>query len=326
MATEGKNDPVADGRLKVSVADDEAFTGTASQGEDGKFKVDSSSDGDRSSIFSEQELKELEGEDGDEGQGEGDKDAGSEGSEGEASSDAEGVDQVGDPAGEVEPLPEFDPESTEAVDAYDKRYFTEDGRINEEALGAVVFANSQKEGGKPELNAGDYAYLEHKLGLSRPVVDKHIEGQIALRQQKETAFYSSVGGKENYEGVLAWAKDNYTPEQKARFNKIVNGSDQDAVKEQIDLLMARAEKGGYKAPAGSGKPDTKESDKGAQRTPPGRPVSPKKTTASSTPPVPKRLVPFANNEEYRKELREAGNDKAKQQAVRQRLAASTFWK
>lgn len=236
-----------------------------------------------------------------------------------------------------EALPEFDAEKPEVIEAYDGRYFKDvDGKptLDIDKLGEVVYANSQKTDdkgniiGKPELNAGEYAWLEARLGVTREQADETIAGRIALKQQKETAFYTSVGGKDNWDGVLAFAKEKnlYKPEQKAKFNAALKAGGDEAM-EQIELLFARAEKAGYR---GAGpKPDPKVAQKpasllGAPRA--KKPASPQKSASGAEVRQAGGLKPFENNDEYVAALRAAGTDKAKVEEARKRLAASTYWR
>lgn len=246
---------------------------------------------------------------------------------------AEGADDKGDGEGKAEPdtsepLPEFNAEDETVVAAYDERFYPEvDGKrvLSFENLGAEVYANSQKEGGTPVLNEGTYAWLE-SMGIPRERADLHIAGEIAVKERREAGFYEAVGGKDLWEAEVAWGKANYTPEQKARFKAAMDKGGEDA-QEQIDLLKARAAKGGFKF---TGKTTAAPKADAPAKKPGGlrRDASPKKTTSAADTPTKGggNAAPYANADEHRKALREAGSDPTAQALVSKRLAASTFWK
>lgn len=230
------------------------------------------------------------------------------------------------PAGDAdtsEPLPDFNPEDPEVTAKYDERYFTEKG-LNQDTLGQEVYANSQKEGGKPVLNEGTYKYLEAKLGVTRDMADAHIAGQIALKQQNDATFYGMVGGEEAWKAQLAWGSANYTPEQKARFRKAMDAGGEEA-KEAAELLGTRFTKAGGKVPLPAETPAPVRAGFGR---PERRAASPAKTTATAagggaggTP-----AEPYADQKEYNAALKAAGRDPAAQAKVRKRLAASPWMK
>lgn len=94
---------------------------------------------------------------------------------------------------------------------------------------------------KGALSPDSYKELE-AMGHSKQVVDTYLQG---LQQQQEAAL-APVGGKENYSKVLAWAKDNLTPEEITSFDSAVNGPQQKIALEWINSK--------YSAAQGPGKP------------------------------------------------------------------------
>lgn len=230
-----------------------------------------------------------------------------------------------------EPLPEFDPANEEVAKAYEERYFTEDGKLNQEALAAVISANMTKEGGKPELNAGEYAFLEARLGLPRVIVDDHIKGTIALAAEKERAFNTYMGGEGAFEAMSAWAATAYTPEQKDRFNSIMaDKTKTEAEKqEQLDLLKSRFAAAGQKFTSPKKDAGKEEGRKAPPPAPVKRALSPPVTTSNSENAGGRAgPEPFKNAEEHRKAQAAAirEGDKSKIDLVRKRLQASTFWR
>ena len=143
----------------------------------------------------------------------------------------------GEPSGDApEALPDFDPDNEEVSKAYDERYFTDSGEVNLETLTAEFDAN-KGEG----LNAGTYAFLKDRLGLSDAAVKQIEQGQVALRQQADTGFYSKIeGGKDAYESAIKWATDGkgYSDAQKEAYNK-AHQQGGAAFEDAVEALMTR---------------------------------------------------------------------------------------
>lgn len=93
------------------------------------------------------------------------------------------------------------------------------------------------------LTEDTYKALQTK-GLSKEVVDAYIEGQKALADNKAQKLLNYVGGEEAYNGLIAWAKTNYSKEQATAFDTALFSGNEAAVQEQIDLLNYRMSKSG----------------------------------------------------------------------------------
>ncbi|MBK3400429.1 hypothetical protein [Methylobacterium ajmalii] len=161
------------------------------------------------------------------------------------------------PEGDDEPsegdLPDYDPDNEETKAAYDKKYFTDGGKVNLQVLSAEYFTNAEKGEDKAGLNAGTYAYLEDTLGLDKAAVQEIERGQLALRDQATQAFYTKVGGKEGYEAALAWAKDGgYSEAQRQRYNALLAKGGAD-FEDAAEALMARYAKATGKAAPEAGR-------------------------------------------------------------------------
>ncbi|WP_298951545.1 hypothetical protein [uncultured Methylobacterium sp.] len=166
---------------------------------------------------------------------EGQQDAGTEG---------EGAEPPRDET-EAEPdadaLPDYDPDNEGVRAAYDKKFFTEAGTVNLPALSGEFFANAAKDkDGKGGLNEGTYAYLQDTLGLDKAAVQEIERGQMALREQANTAFYGKIeGGKERYEKAIAWAVGGgYSEAQRAAYNEAQTKGGA-AFEDAVDALMSR---------------------------------------------------------------------------------------
>lgn len=91
---------------------------------------------------------------------------------------------------------------------------------------------------KGQIDPEDYAALE-KIGVPKHLVDQYIEGLEAKRDLTRQTVFASVGGEANYDAMIDWARDNYTPAEVAAYDKMVNSSDQGQVSMAVQGLRAR---------------------------------------------------------------------------------------
>ena len=97
---------------------------------------------------------------------------------------------------------------------------------------------SQRFAENGQLDDEDYAGLE-KLGVSKPMVDAYIQGQVAMQQQYTQTVYNEVGGQEAYQAMTEWASTNLTPEEVAVYDKAVNSGDTTTTMSAVKGLQAR---------------------------------------------------------------------------------------
>ncbi|MDG4856424.1 hypothetical protein [Mesorhizobium sp. WSM4982] len=281
-------------------------------------------------------LKDLE-KDGEEGEGE---KAGEDPDKGDEDT-KEGADE----AAAYEPLPEFDPENEEVAAAYDSRFLKDDGEdgqaLNTEAIADEIRANMAKpEGERSERpNEGTYKWLRSKLGITRDMVDAHIEGEKAKYLQQKAALDEVTGGEEAWKAKLAWAstkedgtQGGYTKEQVARFNAAMKEGGA-AAAEQIELLNERYARANPDAKANQGAAPAKPAAKQGVGLNQRRPASPAKSTQGAanggSNAGPK---PFKDASEHQKELaalshlKQGPEREAKHKELRARLAASPWWR
>jgi hypothetical protein len=349
MAGEQENTPsagekaIADGRLEVGTG-----SGTTTSLDAGGKPVTKSSDGimlDVSDEGTEQqginahtgtELETADETEGAEGEGDGEE---AKGADDKPTTDEESEGEAGE-AKPYEPLPDYDPANEEVAAQYDTRFLSEDAEggqvLNTAAIADEIRANMAKpEGATERPNEGTYKWLKDKLGITRDMVDSHIEGEKAKFLQNKAAMDEVTGGEEVWNKKLAWASTQadgkpggYTKEQVARFNEAMKKGGADAA-EQIELLNER-----YAKATGS------TAGKSATATKPGigvqrRPASPAKSattganTQSGGAPSAK---PFANKAEYDKELaairtmKPGAEQEAKHRELRARTAVSPWFK
>ncbi len=85
------------------------------------------------------------------------------------------------------------------------------------------------------LDEGDYAKLE-EAGISKDMVDKYIEGQVASATLYQNEVFDSVGGEENFEAMSQWAGANMTVEDLNKYNADIDSGDKATVKNAVDLV------------------------------------------------------------------------------------------
>jgi hypothetical protein len=78
-----------------------------------------------------------------------------------------------------------------------------------------------------------------KLGVTKDVVDNYIQGQAALQEASVAKVYDSVGGAAEYNKMITWAKDTWSPEQISVFNEQVNSGDAARVGFSVEALKAQ---------------------------------------------------------------------------------------
>ena len=114
---------------------------------------------------------------------------------------------------------------------------TEVAKVMDKA--GLDFATFQKEYDENgELSTGAYEAL-NKAGFPKTLVDTWIQGQQALQTDMNNQVYSSVGGKEAYDTMLDWAKDNLPETDIAAFNTSVESGEPNLVKFAVQGLNAR---------------------------------------------------------------------------------------
>jgi hypothetical protein len=88
------------------------------------------------------------------------------------------------------------------------------------------------------LSDESFAALE-KMGYPRHVVDQYIAGTKALAEQQANAIYSTVGGREAYDGMIEWAAENLPADEIEAFNAAVSSSDTKQASFAVKSLEAR---------------------------------------------------------------------------------------
>ena len=77
---------------------------------------------------------------------------------------------------------------------------------------------------KGELSEETFAELE-KAGLPKEYVESYIAGQQALVERNALDLYNSIGGEEEYDGMIQWAGESLSEGEVETFNElVVNGT------------------------------------------------------------------------------------------------------
>ena len=151
-----------------------------------------------------------------------------------------------------------------------------------------------------------YAYLASK-GFSKETIKRIEAGEVASQRERIRGIFEVAGGPDKYREAQAWAKENYSPEQRARYNRDINSADPSAQKDAVDLMMTRYAKA---HPQG-------------RKVAPGRSVGDNGGGAAGG----SGAKPYENHAEYQKDLRKARSEgnQALLNECRARLRASSWY-
>ena len=148
------------------------------------------------------------------------------------------------------------------VDVQEDLGIPQDPEIAEaEGLDVAAYTQEYRENGK--LSEKSYKELE-AAGIRREMTDGYIAGQIALGQQIGNEVKNSVGGPEEYQSMVEWAKGNYSQDQIKAYDDAVNSGNIELAKMAARGLQADYQNkagvegetyGGKAAPPDSGQGD-----------------------------------------------------------------------
>jgi hypothetical protein len=99
-----------------------------------------------------------------------------------------------------------------------------------------------------DLTDDHYEALE-KAGIPKQFVDEYIQGVEAKASQVEQNVYNEVGGQEQYQEMVEWAKDNMSDEQKKTFNSQIDSNDMGQIKSAVQSLAYQYQQGNPKEPS-----------------------------------------------------------------------------
>lgn len=107
------------------------------------------------------------------------------------------------------------PETTEAVAKAEQEY-AESGSLTDETYEALA-----------------------KQGLSKDVVDGYIEGQVAKAEKLTSAAYGELGGADEYQAAVTWARDNLSTGEIQALDVLLTSADPSVVAEGAKMLATK---------------------------------------------------------------------------------------
>jgi len=110
-------------------------------------------------------------------------------------------------------------EETAPVDVQEDLGIPQDVPVAEGAFDMNALQQEYTENGS--LSENSYKQLED-AGISQEMTNQYIAGQKALGAQIGNDVKNTVGGEENYNGMVEWAKTNYSQDQITAYDNAVN--------------------------------------------------------------------------------------------------------
>lgn len=224
-------------------------------------------------------------------------------------------------------IEKFDPADAENVAQWEKQFVAEDGSLNMDNLSKEFWKNHKANPDAPGMNEATYDFLKSK-GISKAdakrieamaLNDAAFQQTSAEKQELDLmtvageTVQSKADGADLLGEALAWGKaGGYSEANQKRFNKIMEGTDFEAKKEAVELLVGRY-----------GKTDDFKSAE-AKRVQGAKPTRPDRdATRGQGRPNP-GVKPFADRAEWRAARKEAKTDPVKLREVDARYKASKF--
>lgn len=115
------------------------------------------------------------------------------------------------------------------------------------AAGLDVAALEAKIVATGTLDDADFEALA-KTGISKAMVESFVEGQRAIADRLVADMHSHVGGKDNFDALLAWAGENLSPTEAEAFNGVVDTGTPAQLQLALDGLNAKFRAAGQNAP------------------------------------------------------------------------------
>jgi hypothetical protein len=156
-----------------------------------------------------------------------------------AEAEAEETAAVEEEAVALADLGEWKQDDPEIVAKFEARYFTPEGQLNQQALGAEFWEAYAKDPAKAELKPATYAFLKDTLGITKEFAQEIEKALVSQAKTNAFEFYGKFGGQERFQAAVKWGKGGgYTPAQKARFNAAMRAGGEEW-SEAVEALMAR---------------------------------------------------------------------------------------
>ena len=127
---------------------------------------------------------------------------------------------------------------------------TESAESNQEAVENVIGVDAfdkystEYADNEGKLTDDSYKELQEKYNFSRELVDSFIKGQEALTSIDLDDVYSTVGGEQQYKGLMGWAAENLPEAEVEAYNNTVQNADISTIKMTLQGLNARYQQTG----------------------------------------------------------------------------------
>lgn len=172
-------------------------------------------------------------------------------------------------------------------------------------LDVAAYQNEFDTNGK--LSDATYDHISKLTGMERGDIDAIVSAMKDRQDRNVARWDNMMGGAENKQAVLEWARENYTDAQRASFNKVFDSNDVNAIDLAVKGMVAdyREAGGTFKA-------------QGSAIDPNAEPVYGNRQSVTG----------FASEADYRTEVRSQRykKDPTYRASVQAKLRASSFFK
>jgi len=117
--------------------------------------------------------------------------------------------------------------------------------LEDKGLNLESFTEEYTETG--QLSEKTYEALAN-AGIPQEYVDQYITGQEAVIKQQEASIQAIAGGKEGYDGMIGWAKENLSSEEVEVFNQAAESGDINLLSTNVENLHNKYIKANGQAP------------------------------------------------------------------------------
>ena len=124
---------------------------------------------------------------------------------------------------------------SEAPDSEDEdEHDDEDTKTEETAVAGInteameEFSNEFYE--KGDLSEESLDRIETEFGISKDIAKAYVDGQKALVEQAQQSIFEEVGGRESYEAMISWAKENLEESEVKSYDAAIISNDMDTAK------------------------------------------------------------------------------------------------
>tara|TARA_R100000808_G_C2152621_1_gene162172 strand:+ start:1591 stop:2328 length:738 start_codon:yes stop_codon:yes gene_type:complete len=125
--------------------------------------------------------------------------------------------------GELESKMGEEPESSENEQEYEEDHTQEVEGVAITETAMEEFSNEFYE--KGDLSEETLDRIQDEFGISKEIAKAYVDGQKALVEQAQQTIFAEVGGQENYQEMLEWAKTNLTESEINAYDSAIVSND-----------------------------------------------------------------------------------------------------